>query len=95
MEPSGGEWGLFGWHTVSHAFRSFFPPPPQDLPIPFQINSMTFYVYGFSKYCIFFSPFLLKVPSSAEEIVLTEGEYDAMSVYQVNFFGCNLSLIKQ
>lgn len=37
LDPPGGGWGLFGWHTV---------------------------------------------PSSAKEIVLTEGEYDAMAVYQ-------------
>jgi twinkle protein len=37
LDPSGGEWGLFGWHTI---------------------------------------------PQQAEEIVLTEGEFDAMSVWQ-------------
>lgn len=37
LEPKGGGWGLFGWHTV---------------------------------------------PSSAKEIIITEGEYDAMAVYQ-------------
>jgi twinkle protein len=37
MDPPGGGWGLFGWHTI---------------------------------------------PADAKEIVLTEGEYDAMAVYQ-------------
>jgi twinkle protein len=37
MEPSGGGWGLFGWHTIPH---------------------------------------------DAKELVITEGEYDAMAVYQ-------------
>lgn len=37
LEPRGGPWGLFGWHTV---------------------------------------------PASAEVIVITEGEFDAMAVYQ-------------
>ncbi|KAM9969637.1 hypothetical protein ACTFIR_001473 [Dictyostelium discoideum] len=37
IEPKGGKWGFFGWHTV---------------------------------------------PSDAKEIILTEGEYDAMAVYQ-------------
>jgi twinkle protein len=37
MEPAGGGWGLFGWHTI---------------------------------------------PPDAKEVVITEGEYDAMAVYQ-------------
>jgi len=37
LDPPGGGWGLFGWHTI---------------------------------------------PSNAKEVVLTEGEYDAMAVYQ-------------
>jgi twinkle protein len=41
LEPRGGGWGLFGWHTVPH---------------------------------------------DAREVVITEGEFDAMAAHQVSFF---------
>jgi twinkle protein len=40
LTPAGGQWGLFGWHTV---------------------------------------------PADAKEIVITEGEFDAMAVHQVSY----------
>ena len=39
LDPAGGAWGLFGWHTI---------------------------------------------PEDAKQLILTEGEFDAMAVYQVS-----------